>query len=144
MSLERRDYAGWTDSWWLSNGEVVLVVPSQIGPRVMRYGRIGGPNLFHNFVHALGRSGDRFGRIAAGTGCGPRRKVPPARRSTMAPSKSTARSKATCGSPPQIEIRMAHEGTDVTVLHRITNRNRGVVRLAPWGLSVMRPGGVAA
>jgi len=48
------------------------------------------------------------------------------------------------GLEKEIEIRMAHEGTDVTVLHRITNRNRGVVRLAPWGLSVMRPGGVAA
>src|ERR1035441_8374917 len=52
MSIERRDYAGWPDSWWLGNGEVELVVPSQIGPRVIRYGRVGGPNLFHNFAHA--------------------------------------------------------------------------------------------
>ena len=58
MSLERRDYAGWPDSWWLGNGEVELVAPAEIGPRVMRYGRVGGPNLFHNFAHTLGRSGE--------------------------------------------------------------------------------------
>jgi hypothetical protein len=46
------------------------------------------------------------------------------------------------GLEKEIEIRLAPEGTAVTVLHRITNRNRDAVRLAPWALTVMRPGGI--
>lgn len=158
MSIERRDYFGWKDSWWLGNGEVELVVPPQIGPRVMRYGRAGGPNLFHNFAHALGGSGEPVWQNRGG------------HRLWAAPE--TAASKALDNAPveideideiagqglglairqriepesglrKEIQIRLAPEGTEVTVLHRIANHNRVAVRLAPWGLSVMRPGGVA-
>ena len=56
--VKERDYEGWSHSWWLTSGDVELVVPSEVGPRVMRYGFVGGQNLFHNFPHALGKSGE--------------------------------------------------------------------------------------
>lgn len=152
MGIERRDYFGWKDSWWLRNPEVELVVPPQIGPRVMRYGRTGGPNVFHNFPHALGCSGEPVWQNRGG------------HRLWAAPE--TAASKALdnaavevrgadlrldirqplepeSGLEKEIHIRLAPKGARVTVLHRITNRNPRAVRLAPWSLSVMRPGGLA-
>ena len=79
MAVEKREYFGWRDSYWLANGDVELVVPAEIGPRIVRYGFAGGQNLFHNFPHALGNPVSRSGRIAAGTGSGRPRRRPSAR-----------------------------------------------------------------
>jgi len=43
LAFEKRDYFGWPESYWLSNDEVELVAPSEIGPRIVRYGFVGGP-----------------------------------------------------------------------------------------------------
>lgn len=151
MALEKRDYFGWRESYWLSNGEVELVVPSEIGPRVVRYGFVGGQNVFHNFAHALGKSGEPQWQNRGG------------HRLWVAPEHTTI-SKALDNGPvevtgsdlrllvrqpvepesgmaKEIEIVMAEKGTGVTVHHRITNRNAWPVTFAPWALSVMCPGG---
>ena len=152
MSMERQDYCGWPDSWWLTNGEVELVVPHQIGPRVMRYARAGGPNLFHNFAHSLGRSGEPVWQNRGGH----RLWAAPETPASKALDNSAVEIEGEdlrlavrqpvepeSGLRKEIEIRLAPEGTQVTVLHRITNRKSHPARLSPWGLSVMRPGGIA-
>jgi hypothetical protein len=48
VSIERRGYAVRENSWWLSNGDVELVVPEDMG----------GRHMFHNFPHVPGRSGE--------------------------------------------------------------------------------------
>lgn len=152
MTLERRDYAGWPDSWWLGNGEVELVVPAQIGPRVMRYGRVGGPNLFHNFAHALGRSGEPVWQNRGGHRLWAAPESPASKALDNGPVEISGETlrlairqpvEPESGLRKEIEIRLAPHGTAVTVRHRIVNCNPGAVRMAPWGLSVMRPGGIA-
>jgi len=152
MSLERRDYAGWPQSWWLHNGEVELVVPPQIGPRVMRYGRIAGPNLFHNFTHALGRSGEPVWQSRGGHRLWAAPESPASKALDNGPVEIDGEDlqlrirqpiEPESGLEKELEIRLAPEGAAVRVLHRIANRNPNAVRLAPWALSVMRPGGVA-
>ena len=152
MSIERREYAGWPDSWWLSNGQVELVVPPQVGPRVIRYGRAGGPNLFHNFAHALGRSGEPVWQNRGGHRLWAAPETPASKALDNGAIEITGEAlrlairqpvEPESGLEKEIEIRLAPEGTAVTLLHRITNRNREAVRLAPWALTVMRPGGVA-
>ncbi|SPE40782.1 conserved hypothetical protein [Candidatus Sulfopaludibacter sp. SbA3] len=153
MASERVEFAGWPECYRLSNGTADLVVPPQIGPRVMRYGFIGGQNLFHNFAHALGKAGETQWQNRGG------------HRLWVAP-EHPAISKALDNGPVEVASRdltllvrqpvepesgMAKEmevtldpvGTRVTVRHRITNRNARAVRFAPWALSVMRPGGTA-
>ncbi|MBI1787686.1 MAG: hypothetical protein HYR60_09080, partial [Acidobacteria bacterium] len=44
FSLDRISFDRWPDSWRLSNGDVELVIPTRIGPRVMRYGFAGEQN----------------------------------------------------------------------------------------------------
>ena len=43
----------------------------------------------------------------------------------------------------EIEVRMAASGTEVTVLHRITNRSLFSLEYSVWALTMMAPGGVA-
>lgn len=43
-TIERVDYHGWRAAWRVTNGTVDLVFVPSIG-RIMRFGRVGGPNL---------------------------------------------------------------------------------------------------
>ena len=42
----------------MANGEVELVITGDIGPRIIRYGFVGGRNLFHEFTGQMGKSGE--------------------------------------------------------------------------------------
>src|SRR5882724_3615714 len=69
VKVEKIEYKGWRNSYRVSNGEIELVVTGDVGPRVMRFGFVGGQNLFKEFADQLGgtreekhqlRGGDRF------------------------------------------------------------------------------------
>ena len=49
VALEKTEYAGWKNCVRLSNGEIELVVTTDVGPRVIRLGFVGGQNLFKEF-----------------------------------------------------------------------------------------------
>jgi hypothetical protein len=151
--VKERDYEGWTHSLWLTNGDVELVVPSEIGPRVMRYGFAGGQNLFHNSPHALGKSGEPAWQnrgshrlwaapedplIIKALDNEPVEIVSDDLRLTVRQPVEPE-----SGLLKEFQITLAAKGSQVTLRHRITNQNRWSVRYAPWALSVMRPGGTA-
>src|SRR5689334_22463085 len=46
LVCEQRPFLWWNDVWWISNGIVEAAVPTSFGPRLMSFGRAGGPNLF--------------------------------------------------------------------------------------------------
>ena len=58
MIIDKIDYQGWPNSYRISNGEVELIVTGDIGPRIMRYGFVGGQNLFKEYPDTLGKSGE--------------------------------------------------------------------------------------
>jgi hypothetical protein len=45
VKVEKTSYQGWQNCYRVTNGEVELIVTGDIGPRVMRYGFVGGRNL---------------------------------------------------------------------------------------------------
>ena len=45
--MEKKAYAGWPNCVWLSNGKVDVVVTTDVGPRIIRYGFVGGQNLLN-------------------------------------------------------------------------------------------------
>ena len=47
----------WPNCYRIANGEVDLVVTSDIGPRIMRYGFVDGQNFFKNIEETMGQSG---------------------------------------------------------------------------------------
>ena len=58
MNIEKTAWGGWPNCYRLSNGEVELVVTSDVGPRVMRYAFSGGPNPFLELTDELGKAGE--------------------------------------------------------------------------------------
>ena len=58
VKVEKTEYKGWKNCYRVTNGEIELIVTSDVGPRVIRFGFVGGQNLFKEFPDELGKSGE--------------------------------------------------------------------------------------
>src|ERR1039457_6960536 len=58
VKIEKTSYQGWPNCYRISNGVVEAIVTGDVGPRVMRYGFVGGQNLFKEYKEQLGKSGE--------------------------------------------------------------------------------------
>src|SRR5262249_61233380 len=54
---ERVNYGGWPNCVRLTNGRAELIVTTDVGPRVIRFGFVGGQNLFKEFIDQMGKTG---------------------------------------------------------------------------------------
>ncbi len=143
-------YQGW-QSTRLHNGSIELVVPQDIGIRVMRLGFIGQPNQFLEVPEELGARGGDAWRIYGGHRLW---HAPETFERTYSrdnfPVEHTLRDDTLIVTQPvdhagiqkQIEITLDARAPRATVLHRLTNRGVWPVELAVWALSVMANGGV--
>src|SRR4029077_18781182 len=66
VKIEKINFKGWPNSYRMSNGEVELVVTGDIGPRIIRYGFLGGQNLFKEYAEQMGKSGEKDWQIRGG------------------------------------------------------------------------------
>ncbi len=153
VKIEKVPYQGWPNCYRITNGEVELVVTSDIGPRVMRYAFLGGENLFKEFPETLGKTGGEQWQLIGGHRLWV---APEAVPRTYAPDNSAVDVKVegatlramgpfepTTGLQKEMVVRLAAEGSSVEVLHRVHNRNLWAIELAPWALTMMAPGGMA-
>ena len=151
VTVEKIEYAGWPNCYRLSNGEVELVVTADVGPRVIRYGYVGGQNLFVELEEDMGRTGGDGWRLYGGS----RLWVAPedavysygadnepveiaidgSRLSAQAPVENT-------GVQKRIEVELAASGTGATVRYVLANRTIFPLRIATWVLTMMNRGGV--
>jgi hypothetical protein len=152
VKIEKINYQGWPNSYRVTNGEVELVITSDIGPRIMRYGFVGGQNMFKEFKETLGKSGEPAW-------------VPRGGHRVWAAPEDAVKTYATDNGPVKVEIKggvltatqpveqltglekritvkMAPSGTAVEVLHTIRNAGAKPVQLAPWALTMMAQNGV--
>ena len=152
VKIEKTNYQGWPNSYRVSNGEIELVITSDIGPRIMRLGFVGGQNFFWEQPEGLGKSGEpawvaRGGHrvwVAPEDG---KYTYPPDNGAVRVEVKgnviiATQPTEKPTGIQKQIEVRMAESGTEVTVIHRLTNRGIMPLEFATWALSMMAQGGV--
>jgi hypothetical protein len=153
VTVEKMAYKGWPNSYRVTNGEVELVVTSDVGPRVIRFGFVGGQNLFKEFTDQLGGTREEKHQLRGGDRVW---KAPEDPIATWAPDnvpvEITITSSGLIARAPvepltslqkEIEVRMAPSGSEVTVLHRITNRSLFSLEYSAWALTMMAPGGVA-
>ena len=49
VKIEKTNFKGWPNSYRITNGEIELIVTTDVGPRVMHYGFVGGRNVFKEF-----------------------------------------------------------------------------------------------
>jgi hypothetical protein len=153
MKLEQIDYAGWKNCLRLTNGQIELVATRDVGPRIIRFGRKSGKNLFKEFAHQCGKTGGdewlSYGghRLWHAPEVMPRTYYP-----DNQPVQYAWDGISLLLTPPeeisnrlqlQISITMRPDQPSVTINHRITNTGVWPVELAPWCLSVMAAGGRA-
>jgi hypothetical protein len=58
VKVDKIEYKGWKNCYRVTNGEIELIVTGDVGPRVIRFGFVGGQNLFKEFPDELGKSGE--------------------------------------------------------------------------------------
>jgi hypothetical protein len=160
-TVDKVPYQGWKDNLRLSNGQAELIVTLDVGPRVISYRLAGGKNVFNESREQLGKSGeDKWqGRGGHRLWIGPEDLT-----RTYAPDNGAVKYQQVMqlhGMPPgtvgvrlapaplteyglqkEMEVYLAPTGSQVTVVHRITNTGREATELAPWALTVLAPGGV--
>ncbi|HVJ20552.1 MAG TPA: hypothetical protein VM686_34300 [Polyangiaceae bacterium] len=149
-------YLGREDNVSLSNGEVELIMPTGYGPRVMRYAKLGGRNVFGEISPAVQGNDTPFGdrwhiygghRLWYAPEGDPRSYFPDNQpvgvqiegarvRLTQAVESHSRLEKS-------IEMKLGERGSGVQLEHRLTNHGSFEVELAPWSLSVMATGGTA-
>ncbi|MGD8453239.1 MAG: hypothetical protein PVJ57_15585 [Phycisphaerae bacterium] len=151
--MERVSCHGWENCCRLSNGLVEAVVTGDVGPRIIRFGRVGGDNEFKVFDNQAGHTGDGIWRAYGGHRLwhAPEHPV----RTYVADNAPVEISacpgglravqpvESLTGIRKEVEVRLAPDQPAATVTHRLTNAGQDTPELAPWALSVMAPGGVA-
>lgn len=153
VEVGKTEYKGWKNCYRVTNGEVELIVTGDVGPRIIRFGFVGGQNLFKEYSEQLGKSGEEKFQLRGGDRVW---KAPEDPVATWAPDNVPVEIRVTpaglvarapieplTGLQKEIEVRLAPSGTQVTVAHRITNHSLFALEFAPWVLTMMAQGGVA-
>jgi len=152
-SIARLDYAGWPNCYRISNGIADLVVTTDVGPRIIRFGFTGQENEFAEYAEMAGLTGGGEWRIYGGHRLWVAPEDPP---STYAPDNDPVRFEDSDGAvrltqpapggyaiEKAIEVRLSDDAAEVRVSHTLCNLGPAPVTIAPWALSVMAPGGRA-
>lgn len=150
---EKIKFGGWPNCIRLNNGESELVITTDIGPRIVRFGFINGRNLFHLIPGESGKTGGNQWRLYGGHRLWiapeeiPKSFHPdndPVKYSYSDHSiKLTAEKESTTGVMKELDITLAPDKNEVTVVHRLINLNNEPTQLCPWALSMMSQGGRA-
>ena len=153
VTIEKVRYCDWDNCLEMRNARVRLIITTDVGPRVIHFSTIDGPNVFHQNSEQLGRCGDPEWHIYGGhrlwtsPQVGYRPNQPdnePVQweiidgncvRLIAQPERATQVQK-------QITVTLDPELPSVRVDHQIWNRGLWPIRLAPWALTVMREGGM--
>ena len=153
VKIEKVPYKGWPNCYRMTNGQVEVIVTSDVGPRVIRFRFMGGDNEFKEFPDQVGRTGGKdwvmYGghRLWHAPEGMPRSYSPDNSPIKVVSGNGMIRAiqpvEPTTGIQKQIEIRMAERQPYVEVVHRLTNHNLWAVELAPWAMGMMAPGGLA-
>lgn len=146
-------FGGWPNCIRLNNGETELIVTTDIGPRIIRFGFINGQNLFHVSPEDSGKTGGADWRNYGGHRFW---MAPESLELTYYPDNDAVRysyhgntliltqaKETTSGIVKEMQITLAPDKNEVTVLHRLTNQSSFTHEIAPWAISVLAAGGHA-
>jgi hypothetical protein len=152
VKIEKTQYRGWPNCYRLSNGEVELIVTTDVGPRIIRYSFVGGQNLFKEFEDQMGKHGEPSWQPRGGHRVWMAPEDPVL---TYAPDNSPIRAEVKgqtlelteavekeTGLEKQMIVKLASTGPAVEVIHKITNKGSKGREFAVWALTMMAQGGV--
>jgi hypothetical protein len=148
--IEKVTYGGWPNCYRLTNGKVDLVVTTDVGPRVIRYGFVGEQNLFAELAGHQGTTGELHWMARGGHRLWTSPEIIP---DTYALDNSPVKVHVTddhitllqnvepeTGLQKELTLEFTQTG-EVKVTHRIANTGEATRLMAPWALTQMAPGG---
>ena len=151
--MTRISYAGWTNCYHLGNQSLELIVTGDVGPRIIHLSRLGGRNVLGVLAGDLGRVGGSQSRLYGGHRLWhapesmPRTYCPDNEPVTVVREDNTVRMtqpvEVMTGIVKRVDVTLCTDGPQVRVDHWLTNDGLWTVQLAPWALTLLRPGGVA-
>lgn len=145
-------YRGWPNNLRLSNQDAEAIVTLDVGPRVISYRLTNGFNVMKNYDSMMGGTGEAEWQIRGGhrfwlapedltrTYFPDNRPVKWSALGNLA-ARFTPPPEEKYGVQKEMEITMAAKGSRVEVTLRVTNIGASATELAPWGPTVMAPGG---
>lgn len=151
--MQTIEFNGWR-ALRLANDRVELIVTRDVGPRILRFAFLDGPNVFGELPGQQGGSGEREWMIRGGHRLWV---APEGKPWSYEPDNEPYESAAAIaggvcvrqapgpvtGIAKQMEITLSENGQGVVVRHTLTNRSAIPVRCAAWALTVMGPDGQA-
>ena len=153
IEIETINFGGWPNCRRLSDGVVEVVVTTDVGPRLVRFGFVGGPNEFREYPDLQGLTGGDTWRMYGGhrlwhapedlaRTCQPDN-APVLVEPLQDGLRFVQPVEAATGLQKEIDLRLRPGSAHVRVAHRLRNCGLWTVPLAPWALSVMAMGGTA-
>lgn len=144
--IERLAHAGWPNCYRLWNDRLELVVTSDVGPRIVWLGFIGGDNIFGGLAEELGMMGGPEWHVYFGHRFW---HSPEAKPRSYYPDNHPIRvdsdgentlcliqpPEPTSGMQKTLSVTLARD--NVEVVHTLTNEGLWPVEASPWALSVM-------
>ena len=150
---EKFNFGGWKNCIRMTDGKVEIVITTDVGPRIIRFGFVGDKNVFGEMEEQQGKTGGDKWMIYGGHRFW---HSPEANPRTYYPDNSpvnytwngetlklTQNIEETTGIQKEMEINLVTGNSSVRVLHRLINHNLWEIEFAPWALSVMARGGRA-
>ncbi|QVL34858.1 hypothetical protein KIH39_06060 [Telmatocola sphagniphila] len=152
--MEIVEYHGWKNNLAIRNKQIELIVTLDVGPRVISFRRLpDGQNVMKNYEEMLGKSGEEEWQIRGG------------HRFWLAPEDCTrtyyadnspikfekiGENRVRFTPPPEhlyevqkvMEIELVGDTNKVNVHLIVSNIGSRPTELAPWGPTVMAPGGM--
>jgi hypothetical protein len=147
------EYRGWKNNLLLTNGDVELTVTLDVGPRVVTYRFPGGFNVLKNYDSMMGGTGEPDWQIRGGhrfwlapedltrTYFPDNRPVKWERTGDLA-ARFIPPPETEYGIQKEMELQLDQHGSRVDVKLTVTNIASKPTDLAPWGPTVMAPGGM--
>jgi hypothetical protein len=152
VMVEKTSYAGWPNCYRMTNGEVELIVTTDVGPRIIRYGFVGGQNMFAEFKAQMGKRGEREWQARGGhrLWMGPEdAKLTYALDNSPVEAQAgtdtltvTSQIENETGLQKKMVIRLAPTGSAVEVRHTLRNAKGTAREMCAWALTMMAPGGI--
>lgn len=149
MAIERISWGGWPGCVRLADERIEAVLTTVVGPRIVRFGAVGGRNLLHEIADQQGLTGGTAWRAYGGHRLW---HAPEEKPRTYAPDNGPVEAfierdrvrlvqpAEPTGIQKELEVSLPG-GAAMKVIHRLTNCTPWAVALAPWGITMMTPGG---
>jgi hypothetical protein len=152
--VEKVNYLAQPNCYKLTNGTVEVIVTTDIGPRIIRYGFPGDENILGEVPNSVIKTklGDwkPWGghRLWTAPESNPRSYSPdnsPVEFETAAADsvRLIQPVEPQTGIQKELTITLEPAGSGLTILHKLTNRGFWSINVAPWALTIMNGGGLA-